>query len=493
MNKLAYVIALGAGLAVTAHANQAAACGGCFVGESDSTVVTGHRMAISVSPTQTVLWDQIQYAGDPEEFSWVLPVMPGARIELANDAWFDVLDAATATTVGQPQTFCYQDWGGDDYEGSGFGCSGSRATMMADSASGGYVPPPPDVQVVHKGTVGPYETVTLSADKPGALNDWLEQHGYQVPDEIQPTIDAYVSEGFDFIALRLIPGKGVSQMKPVRIVSPGAGFTLPLRMVAAGTGASTALQLFVIGEGRYATSNFSNTQVATTSVEWDFKTSSSNYSALRVEALEKDNGHTWLTSYAIKGSLLNAIDDNIAPMWQLGYQVGNLTPTTIAEAYVRQGVLNGEGSDTNCLSELNKVAYSGSKVVDNCDEEGCAPLGSSEISADALACGKLDDVAVALTGLHPRDVWITRLEAELPRSALLTDLQLSAASSQTTVHHRFVAESYVNGPCDNSANGAGLTLGSKRTGWRIQGGLVLLTLGLFAMAALARRRRLHPR
>jgi hypothetical protein len=57
---------------------RAEACGGCFVQPSERTVVTDHRMALSISTTQTVLWDQIRYSGDPAEFAWVLPVRAGA-------------------------------------------------------------------------------------------------------------------------------------------------------------------------------------------------------------------------------------------------------------------------------------------------------------------------------------------------------------------------------------------------------------------------------
>ena len=83
-------------------------------------------------------------------------------------------------------------------------------------------------------------------------------HGYAIDPSVKPIIDAYTAEGFDFIALRLLPGQGVQQMKPVRVVTPGMSPTLPLRMVAAGTGANVAITLFVIGEGRYEAQNFPN-------------------------------------------------------------------------------------------------------------------------------------------------------------------------------------------------------------------------------------------
>ena len=55
--------------------NDARACGGCFhvASTTESTVVTAHRMAFALSPTHTVLWDQVQYAGNPSEFASSTP------------------------------------------------------------------------------------------------------------------------------------------------------------------------------------------------------------------------------------------------------------------------------------------------------------------------------------------------------------------------------------------------------------------------------------
>ena len=127
---------LAIGLASVSVARDAEACGGCFIPPGNGTVVTGHRMALAISPAQTVLWDQIQYSGDPAEFSWVLPVKPGAFIEVATDAWFETLDAATATNVLQPQVGCH------DTFNFGGGCGASSmetrglASFSEDEASG---------------------------------------------------------------------------------------------------------------------------------------------------------------------------------------------------------------------------------------------------------------------------------------------------------------------------------------------------------------------
>ena len=66
MKKALFAIAIAA-LSVVVHERDSRACGGCFVPPGPNTQVTAHRMAFAVSPRRTILWDQIQYAGEPEE------------------------------------------------------------------------------------------------------------------------------------------------------------------------------------------------------------------------------------------------------------------------------------------------------------------------------------------------------------------------------------------------------------------------------------------
>ena len=102
---------------------RARACGGCFGLPAAQSTVTGHRMAFAVSEERTVLWDQFQYDGEPEDFSWVLPVRPGAYVEASTDAWFETLEAVTQVRVSAPTLTCASAsstgcMGGDDEETS---------------------------------------------------------------------------------------------------------------------------------------------------------------------------------------------------------------------------------------------------------------------------------------------------------------------------------------------------------------------------------------
>ncbi len=566
--------------------NDAQACGGCFheptpVGQQDqATVVTGHRMALSVSTERTVLWDQIQYAGKPQDFAWVLPIKPGAYLELASDAFFEALDAATSTTVRSPQIECPASGGfggnGGFYEGDGYssGCNAFSCGAMSAAEGSSYYEggnggagggetvggtPPDPVTVVHNESIGPYETVTIHSNIPGALFDWLDSHGYAVDDAIKPMIDDYETEGFDFIALRLIPGEGVRQMQPVRVVSPGASPVLPLRMVAAGTGANVAITLFVIGEGRWATQNFPSASISNEDITWDFSNESSDYATVRAGALAQGAGDAWLTPYARLGSMLN-------PIYSDGWG-GNLlytpsaggTATSIYELYMMQGIADGIAIDPACVASPSPTFSGNPQVVEGCVDNGgggtggagaggmgaggmpsggaggvggagaggmpsggaggvggagtggtggtpCT-LGPDQLDASIFACGQLDDIAAALVGLHPADVWVTRLEANLPHAALTQDLALQADPSQSEKDNWLVANGVANPPCsDWQYSGFGATAGPPRADIdrapRQKGSppsrghnrdLVLFGVVLLAVASAAGRRLARPR
>lgn len=496
--------------------SDARACGGCFHQENppgpEISVVTGHRMAFSISPTQTVLWDQVDYSGSPQEFAWVLPVKPGARLELASDSWFEVLDAATTTRILAPQVNCAPfnpDFGGGEFfegDGSSFGCGCSEADASgADfgGTGGGFagVPnepaPPPPVTIVDRATVGPYEVLTLSANVQGALVDWLKSHGFAADASVQPIIDQYTQEGFDFIAMRLQPDQGVQSMKPVRVISPGASPTLPLRMVAAGTGAETAVTLFVIGEGRWEAQNFPNVAMYAANLTWDFQSQSSDYAKRRQEMLALNEGRTWLGSYARTGALLSQINNSLGT--PSTYQTTFGTSNTIGEFFAATAYEKGETAQFECGQKFGEYAKSMDLVVDLCTDPmaPCAALMPGQIDSRDFECTgsenqpdvPLDDLAVALTGQHPASVWVTRIEGNLSRKALETDLVLAPEGKQLEVDNWIVPGRKANVPCTEVAPAAMIPPDQNaRHERRQRREMAGVLLGLFGLcSALARR------
>ncbi len=431
---------------LTGDVSEAQACGGCFVPPDANTQVTGHRMVLSVSPTETTLWDQITYSGDPASFAWVLPTKGVVDVGLSSDLLFNTLDFMTTVQIIPPYLSCPNSC---NYGGSS---SSSTSGGAGGGLQGG------GVDVIAQEVVGPYETVQLSASDPQALQTWLADHGYSIPADVVPVVDAYVNEGFNFLALKLVPGQGIDSMKPVRVTTPGASPGLPLRMVAAGTGVTTPITLWVLGEGRYKPANFGEFTIAPDDVVWNWDTAESNYATLKQQGFDASNGLSWLIESARPESQYN-IENVIMPVvYGLPDQSGYGQP-------------DGTGSEEEALADL------------------AALYGS--INASSL--------------------YLTRMHAELPRPALANDLQVAASMNQGDVSNTFVVTntvgtaptcppdpcggtssggytsgsggSYAGGDPSFSAGGGGCAVGGSGSGAAMLAGLGLL------FAATRRRRR----
>ncbi len=437
-------------LAAVTDTPDAAACGGCFHGANDvgGSIVTDHRMVFEITAKETILWDQVRYAGNPEEFAWVLPVRAGATIELSRGEWIAAVDAATRSTVQGPQIVCppkpvtltlgtsSSSSSSGSYSGGsgGGGCGGSSAQSYsavpetAGSAGNGNgnaddgtgVPSTgtttftgnEDVEVLAQASIGPYQAVTIRASGTTGIREWLTTNGFVIPTAIAPIIDSYVADKMDFIALRLRPGVGVQAMQPVRIVSPGADATMPLRMVAAGVGARVGITLWVIGEGRYRTQNFPEAAVDWPALSWDILSGRSNRTELVAKALATNDGRSWIAEAAQRTSLSTS---SLAGM------------PSVHDAYLSQ-----------CSGRPARTAPCDESALPPADGQPPDPTdGGASDAGDAGTCTKVitgcdgfDDLAVASRSIHLEDVWITRLRADLPVSALSTDLRLEASPQQ---------------------------------------------------------------
>ena len=466
--------------------DEARACGGCFVPQVESTVVNDHRMVFALSQEHTILWDQIQYSGDPKEFAWVLPVRRGTRVELSRDAWIAALDSTTQPRIQQPvPPFS----GGDGCDGIGCGSSRSAFADSAESASGA-----PPVQVIAQSVVGPYETVTLRSEDAEALQTWLRDNGYAIPPVIEPVIAAYTAEKLDFIALKLRPGQGVRAMKPVRIVTPGADATLPLRMVAAGVGANVGVTLFVISEGRYRPQNFPEVAIDESKLVWKNAEGRSNYQELSLAAMAAaPDGRGWLVEWANRPTLYGYTTGGLGgaqtfvtnSLYDAYYSQcsGSTAPPPFAEPDPRDeepvdaGADGPDDGDDGGASDAATDAPSSGETYGDAGGQSSGETPGGECVESA--CCAFDDLELAIEGMNRSDVWVTRLRANLPVAALNEDLRLEAHPKQEVVTGFYVAR-------DESSSTA--SIAPLRRGRVV--GSATLTLGVaFVISRILRRRR----
>jgi hypothetical protein len=84
-------------------------------------------------------------------------------------------------------------------------------------------------------------------------------------------------------------------------------------------------------------------------------------------------------------------------------------------------------------------------------DDGAASMANTGCTPPAPTL--CDDPQLAFTGLHMGSIWITRLVADLPSSALGKDLVLEATPDQSPVANVHQAQSWVDGnPCSLSGS-----------------------------------------
>jgi hypothetical protein len=204
---------------------------------------------------------------------------------------------------------------------------------------------------------------------------------------------SYVTDGFGFLALKLVPGAGIQSMKPVRVTTEGASPALPLRMVAAGSGATVGVTLWVVAEGRWEPQTFPSFAIAASDLEWTWSTSSSNFDALRAKRVNELGGAAWEIESSIdfSSTIVTSAIANVSSM-----------PTTI---------------------RLPDGGFGIATVYDDIPEADGGVLTSAE--------AEQADMRALFQGRASSRV--TRMRSDLPRASLATDLTLQASSDQSTL------------------------------------------------------------
>ena len=371
---------------VASGEKDASACGGCFAPPESNSVVTDHRMILSVSPQQTTLYDQIHYTGSPSSFAWVLPIAGTATVGLSADVVFATLDGLTESQVNQPPLNCPAPSG----DCSKNGPSSSFGGAAGDSQDGG-------VSVTKSEVVGPYETVQLHSTSGAALNDWLSSHGYAIPADVAPIITAYVNAHFDFLAMKLAPGNSVKSMRPVRISTSGAAPVLPLRMVTAGTGAVVGITLWVVAEGRYEPQNFPSFHIGDSDLVWNWATSSSNFKQLRQDKEAALGGKGW----EVESSTAQLASQFTQYVKQGGYYGG--------------GGFRGAGPTTAAADDYAPITDGNGVVTKTADQV------------------RDEDMAALFAGIQTPEARFTRVRSDLAHAALGDDLVLQASQDQSVL------------------------------------------------------------
>ncbi len=277
----AFLTAAGTALAVSAASPDASACGGFFCSASPVDQTAEHIL-FTVNDDQTITaYVQIQYSGDRDAFAWVVPA-PGIP-KLKTD--FPDLAMRSLSLATDPK-----------YIGPGCGRTlsvGSGPTAGAASSDNGS-----SVTVLATQAVGPYETTTVQATDSGVLVKWLQDHDYRITDKMIPLLEPYIEGGMNFVALRLMANKAVSDITPLGMTYDANKPMIPIRLTAIAAQPEMGIITWILSNRRWAPENYIDLKIPDKLVKFDQYGSQNNYLTLVSSETDKVGGQAFVTEYA---------------------------------------------------------------------------------------------------------------------------------------------------------------------------------------------------
>ena len=115
---------------------------------------------------------------------------------------------------------------------------------------GPMVGAPPGVEVLGHEVIGGYSVARLAAEDTNALQAWLDENGYRVPPNAAPILQAYIDDGWRFVAVKLAPDQIANgALSPLRVAFDSQEIVYPMRLGALASDPLDVL-LYVVADHR---------------------------------------------------------------------------------------------------------------------------------------------------------------------------------------------------------------------------------------------------
>ena len=286
------------------------ACGGFFCSQVPVDQ-RGEMILFAVDGEDVTAHIQIQYSGDAEKFSWVLPLPTQPTLGTSTPEIFNRLRALT-----DPQ---FQiEWKNDDNCNVTNDCQ--FAIAEADGAGGGGGEGG-GVVVLEEGETGPFTFKILEGDG-DALFTWLNDNGYDQPEDAKPLVQYYANQSYKFVALKLQKGKATGEIRP--LVAKYKNSTLacvPLKLTSIAATPDMPVFSWILGDSRAVPINYFHVVLNAKKYDWlkcaspygwggggfwfpGYEDCIDAYWSLVTEAANAANGHAFVTEFAGSAALM---------------------------------------------------------------------------------------------------------------------------------------------------------------------------------------------
>jgi len=256
---------------LVASCPSAVADGLVFSTVAPSVNIPDQSALICFDGTHERLAIETTFVGDGTDFAWVVPLPAVPRVEKASEGlfptlrllfrprvinWVNIGDLFPSLLVLTAATV----WMAFAARRSALcvallliGWAIAGPYLLASQTLGGVAESAltpaetPRVVIHERSRVGSYEVTTLSVRDAKALLDWLKSNGYKAPPAIEPVVRHYVSEGWCFVAAKLVrshEAPAEARTRPLVFTFATDTAVYPLRLTGLG-GASLSLDLYV--------------------------------------------------------------------------------------------------------------------------------------------------------------------------------------------------------------------------------------------------------
>lgn len=251
---------------------------------------------------------QIRYAGDPEQFAWIVPVPNVPDLEISHTIAFGMVDEGTAPIASASyESLCPVDEFSCEYHPSPeceFPDTGTSDTWDGETGGAGDTDagpgdggePPSGVDVIDMQTVGDYETVTFSADDAALAVDWLQENGFIVNETMTPYMQPYIDGGMVFVAAKLVAGAGVDSIKPLKITYAGTQPMIPLQLTAVAAEPHMTVSAFIYADESYAPVDHPLAQLDADRIASD-PSGRNNYPMVLAASIDEAGGDAFVREY----------------------------------------------------------------------------------------------------------------------------------------------------------------------------------------------------
>jgi hypothetical protein len=256
------------------------------------------QIIFEVEPGWVTAHVLIKYAGAPEKFAWLIPAPEAPELAISPVSAFGLLDQATAPAVSvNVRNLCptsawtckYHDLscGKADYDDSPSGASDAGANDGANT---------PPVMVLDEQVIGDYQTVTFRASEAAAATKWLIDNGFIVNPTTSIYMEPYIQANMVFVAAKLVPGAGVSSIKPLRMRYRAAFPMIPLVLTAVAAEPHLTVTSYVYSDQPFRPMGHPVVTISGERIARD-RTGRLNYPMVLARAVDEAGGDGFVVEY----------------------------------------------------------------------------------------------------------------------------------------------------------------------------------------------------